>query len=346
MRDPLDSSADDLSSASHAPAWWTRRRFCQAAGAAVASAAVGHEKLFAAPAAADALKAGEDHGPAIGAPKMSEFKIGMVVSSGGGPCQGLVGTAPVPLEWPEQKVKIVKEDISPGVRSDYRNINASVRQLIVSVPFLGANMEARALITYEVQRSPLTAPKDPSVFRLPAKIPNNIRSHLGPSPGIEISNAKIREHAKKVSETKSTAWEKVEALYDWTRETVKYENGAFRGAWAALKDGKGDCEELSSLFIALCRCISIPARTVWVPDHCYAEFYLEDSTARGYWIPCQPAGTRDFGGIPETRPILQKGDNFQVPERKGAQRYVAEYLTGKGGKPSVRFVRELSDPSL
>ena len=44
--------------------------------------------------------------------------------------------------------------------------------------------------------------------------------------------------------------------------------------FAALRDGTGDCEELSSLFIALCRAHGIPARTVWVPDHCYPEFYL------------------------------------------------------------------------
>ena len=52
---------------------------------------------------------------------------------------------------------------------------------------------------------------------------------------------------------------------------------------------------------------------VWVPGHCYPEFYLEDAEGRGHWIPCQAAGTRAFGSMPEHRPILQKGDNFRVP---------------------------------
>ena len=46
----------------------------------------------------------------------------------------------------------------------------------------------------------------------------------------------------------------------------------------------------------------------------------------------------------EQRPILQKGDNFKVPEKKERQRYVSEFLKGNavagGGKPSVEFIRE------
>ena len=87
-----------------------------------------------------------------------------------------------------------------------------------------------------------------------------------------------------------------------------------QGALAALKDGTGDCEELTSLFIAICRAANIPARTVWVPGHCYPEFYLVDDKGEGHWFPCQSAGKREFGGISETRPILQKGDSFRPPK--------------------------------
>jgi hypothetical protein len=113
---------------------------------------------------------------------------------------------------------------------------------------------------------------------------------------------------------------------------------------AAVRDGTGDCEELTSLFIALCRVSKIPARTVWVPGHCYPEFFLEDRDGHGHWIPCQAAGTRAFGGIPEHRPVLQKGDNFEVPETRKPQRYVAEFLQTKsvsGAPPKVKFIREL-----
>jgi hypothetical protein len=132
------------------------------------------------------------------------------------------------------------------------------------------------------------------------------------------------------------------------REKVEYKEGKIKTAVAALQDGHGDCEELTSLFIAACRAADVPARMVWVPDHCYPEFYLVDDAGEGHWFPCQAAGTRAFGSMPELRPILQKGDNFKVPEKKKPQRYVAEFLSGKpvkgSGPPKVTFVREFVQP--
>ena len=40
-------------------------------------------------------------------------------------------------------------------------------------------------------------------------------------------------------------------------------------------------------------------------------------------------------------PILQKGDNFRDPDRpRDKLRYMSEFLTGAGGKPSVSWTRE------
>jgi hypothetical protein len=151
--------------------------------------------------------------------------------------------------------------------------------------------------------------------------------------------------AKELAAGKTGAWETVETFYDWVRDHVEYKNGKLKGAVAALQDGDGDCEELTSLFIALCRVHRIPARTVWVPGHCYAEFYLEDQSGAGHWFPCQAAGAREFGGMQDFKPILQKGDSFRVPEQKEPQRYVAEFLQARAvrgtGQPQVQFVRKL-----
>ena len=178
-------------------------------------------------------------------------------------------------------------------------------------------------------------------------MPRDIGKFLAPSPYIESRHGKIRKLAREVIKDKASAWEQVEAMYDWVRDNVEYENGPLKGALAALNDGNGDCEELTSLFIALCRANKIPARTVWIPGHCYPEFYLQDQQGVGHWFPCQAAGTRDFGSMPDFRPILQKGDNFRVPEKKKPQRYVAEFLKVNsvrgGGKPRVQFVRQLLD---
>jgi hypothetical protein len=211
---------------------------------------------------------------------------------------------------------------------------------------LAPGEEAHALVTFEVTRHAWLAPEETSIFKLPVKkkLPRELLQYLGSSPKIESTNRKIKALAKEVAAKEhATAWEHVEALYDLTREKVVYKNGPNKGALAALNDGSGDCEELTSLFIALCRASEIPARTVWVPEHCYPEFYLLDEEGEGHWLVCEMTGSRMFGANPNQLPILQKGDNFRVPERpKENQRYVAEYLTAKqiGPKPKVKFVRK------
>lgn len=271
------------------------------------------------------------------------YRVGMVVSAKSGPCRGIRGTVPFPIDWPEQHVRIVEEEISPSVRDvDYRDLDNGVRQMLIHIPFLAAGEEAKAVVSLEVTRRALLPPEITDDLRFPEKLDRETRIYLGPSPGIETRQAKIRAATKEALKDRddANAWQKVEAIYDWVRDHVAYKEGKFKGAAAALRTKEGDCEDMSSLFIAMCRIIDVPARTVWVPGHCYPEFYLEGPDGQGYWYPCQAAGSRAFGEMPEMRPILQKGDNFKVPERADRQRYVAEYLTGDGGKPSVKFVRQ------
>jgi hypothetical protein len=83
---------------------------------------------------------------------------------------------------------------------------------------------------------------------------------------------------------------------------------------------------------------------VWIPDHCYPEFYLEDEQGKGTWFPCQAAGTRQFGEMDEYRPILQKGDRFKVPEKGQQVRYIAEFfrcVPAGNRQPRPVFVREV-----
>ena len=262
-------------------------------------------------------------------------------------CRGIYATAPIPTNWPEQRVEIVEEDLSPEV-SDlrYRVLDNGVKQMLVKIPRLTAGKSAHALVTVEVRRKEILSPENSKLLDIPKKVPREIRKFLAASPLIETRNSGVKVVARdimKEMDENTRGWEQVETIYDWVRDNIQYKNGKLKGAAAALKDGDGDCEDLTSLFIAICRSNGIPARTVWVPNHCYPEFYLEDDYGNGYWIPCQAAGTRDFGSMPDTRPVLQKGDNFDVPEKRGKkQRFVAEYLKVGGAlrQPRVNFVRK------
>lgn len=141
------------------------------------------------------------------------------------------------------------------------------------------------------------------------------------------------------------AWERVEAIYDYVLEHVAYLEGEDQSSVQVLRKGQGDCQAIGALFVAMCRTAKVPARLVWVHGHQYAEFYLEDAAGAGHWYPVETAGQRAFGEMPVARVILQKGDNFRVPERRRERlRYASDYalfLSTAGTKPSIKYVRNL-----
>jgi transglutaminase-like putative cysteine protease len=282
-------------------------------------------------------------GAKLGEGATQYWQAGVIVTARSGPCRGMVATAPIPVDWPEQEARIVEEDVSPSAKISYRTVEGTVKQMVVEIPFLAAGAECRAVVTVEVTRHAQLRPENTEVFVLPEKrkIPRAIRPYLGSSPEIQNTSSRIRNLARKLRLDGASAWDQVEAIYDWVRENVEHKQGHQGGALAALQSGTGDHEDLTSLFIALCRASGVPARTVWVQGHSYPEFYLEDKKGEGHWFPCQAAGTRAFGEMPDHRPILQKGDNFRAPNSRERKRYLPETLDGKGGRPSVKFVREL-----
>lgn len=284
-------------------------------------------------------------GPTLGDARVQKFRVGVQVKAEGGPCRGIYATMPVPADWPEQKVQVVQEDLSPDVRSlRYRTLPGGVKQMIVEIPDLPAGQVAEAVVTFALARSSIIAPANTSSLTIPEKPDRALRAFLGASPYIETRHPKIVKLAKATGEGLE-GWQKAEAIYDAVREKVEYRNGELKGAARALADGWGDCEELTCLFIAAARVEGIPARTVWVEGHCYPEFYLVDGEGNGWWFPCQAAGARSFGSMPDQLPILQKGDSFRDPDRPGKTlRYVSEFIRGSavdgGGSPQVRWIRE------
>ena len=283
-------------------------------------------------------------GPTLGEPRIQRFRVGVAVTAEGGPVQGVYATMPVPTDWPEQKVRVVSEDLSPGVRNlRYRMLAPGVKQAVVEIPDIAAGETVKAVVTFEIERASIQAPTDTTRLKVPEKPDRALRSFLGPSPYIESRHARIVKLAKEAAGDLG-GWRQVEAIYDAVREKVEYREGKLKGAAKALADGWGDCEELTCLFIAACRSQGIPARTVWVEGHCYPEFHLVDAAGNGWWFPCQAAGTRAFGSMPDCLPILQKGDAFRDPDRPAETlRYVSEFVRGSStgdGQPRVQFIRE------
>jgi hypothetical protein len=287
----------------------------------------------------------DDRGIRLGEQTTSKWRFGVIVKAVGGPVTGIRATLPVPMDWPEQMVKKVSEEKMPNVNAvTFRTLDGGVKQMVVNIARLPTGSEASAVVTFEVVKCHIEPPLDTSIYRLPIKPGGELKKFLSPSPYIESTDPKIKSLAGELAAGKEQAWDQAAAIYDWVRANVKYEFAEqIKPAVAALKDGQGDCEELSSLVVALCRASKIPARAVWVPGHTYPEFYLVDDQGLGHWFPCQAAGAdRQFGGMAEDRPILQKGDNFKVPEERSPQRYVKQTLSAKdaAAPPEVKFIME------
>jgi len=274
--------------------------------------------------------------------RTQRWMVGIRVVAARGPCAGIYGTFPVPVDWPEQDVKVVDEKVSDTVRStQIRNLPDGVRQMVIVAPQLNYGEQAEAVFTFEITRRTQPVPEDTTIFKVPRSTSREIRKCLASSPMIDVRSTKVRMKAKELTADRETAWGKVEAIHDWIKENVEHTNDPLRGALETLGTQKGNHEDLANLFIALCRAAKVPARTVWVPNYCYAEFYLEGEAGEGIWVPCELKEETVFGTVSRPYMILQKGDNIQVPEKKERQRFVPELLkVKKGSQPKVEFVRQ------
>lgn len=145
-------------------------------------------------------------------------------------------------------------------------------------------------------------------------IPEEIKLFLKPTKHIPTDGV-VKETAERIVKGKRSDLEKVRAIYEWVVENT-YRDPRVKGcgvgdAGKALAKGElgGKCTDISSIFVALCRAVGIPAREIFglrvlpseispsisnVKDdatqaqHCKAEFWLNG------WIPADPADVRKF----------------------------------------------------
>ncbi len=275
------------------------------------------------------------------------WEIGIEITATGN-ASGITAVFPLPVDWPEQKVRIVGQEAEPPTAEvELDESEPEVRLVKVAIPGLGAGQTARIVVRLAVEKSDIMAPSGPAGLVFAERVPKNVKTWLAPSPFIESRQKKIVELAKSLPVDSSLpAWQQVAAIYDWVRENIEYKfDPQIRTCLESLEAGQGDCEELSSLFIALCRARGIPARAVWIPEHTYPEFYLEDGEGNGFWFPCQAAGSREFGAMTETRPVLQKGDRFKVPGNRKELRYLQPTLVARDveAAPTMRFILQAVD---
>lgn len=289
-----------------------------------------------------------------GAQTVSRYRFGAKVTAAGRTVTDILAMVAVPLAGPEQEVEFIEDDISPDVESvEYRDTDVGVRQMLISIPTLSPRQEAHAYAVFEVRSRVILPPKETKTLVAPVKPEKNrdLKRYVAGAPFIDVNHRKVRaavkealEEMEETPEGGTGVWEHVEALYDYAIEHVKYKEGDDKSSVQALTSGEGDCQSIGAVFVAMCRTEKIPARMVWVDGHQYAEFYLEDAEGQGGWYPIETAGSRAFGQMPLARVILQKGDNFRVPERPRERlRYASDFtlmMTTRTAQPKIVYVRE------
>ncbi|MCL2711330.1 MAG: transglutaminase-like domain-containing protein [Planctomycetaceae bacterium] len=280
-------------------------------------------------------RAEPDGGRHIGGPRLGEsqnqiWRAGIVIEQGAALETAQI-TIPVPMEWKEQRILNVNEekmDASLASQIVYRNLGGGAMEMVLQLANVRPTRRLEIVVAFELQNFALLPPENPGQYVIPARtrVPREFQQYLEKSPTIESDNPRFATMYREITKDRHTDWDKVEALYSFVQNNVKYDdqiaNQPAKGALAVINMPRGewmaDCKDMSCLFVALCRAGGVPARIVRVPEHCYAEFYMEmkpegqvrNAPPIGFWFPCQVAGTYSFGGIPERRVILQKGDAF------------------------------------
>lgn len=124
-------------------------------------------------------------------------------------------------------------------------------------------------------------------------------------PGIQI-DGRILDLAREIAGNEKEPYAIGRMFYGWIMENLEFKpNGATEWDALSIRDGRqGNCDQFSTLFVALCRSVGIPARTVantylWGGRHVFAEIMVPDNG----WVPVDPTlgqmMTAGRGGLSE-----------------------------------------------
>jgi transglutaminase-like putative cysteine protease len=273
-------------------------------------------------------------------PRWYSLKVGIEIESRGS-LSGVLATTPVPVDCPEQKLNEEQVKTS-GCEAQVRELAPYSRQLVLAAEDLAPGQTISATATYNLTGYKQYLKYERDRFPAAQKIPADVRQlYLGDSTGIQTRAPQVRALLKKLVPETLHPWDQARRFADWVRANIKPQLGPYTSVLAAIENLRGDCEEMSAVFVALCRAAGIPARLVWVPNHNWSEFYLVDEHDQGHWIPVHTACYHWFGWTGVHELVLQKGDRITTPEKPTSYRLVKDWMQWQGRKPQVRYWAEL-----
>jgi hypothetical protein len=275
-------------------------------------------------------------------PRPFQLNVGIEIDGAGSAFQ-VKATTPVPVACPEQKID-AEEVAAQGCEAQLRQVAPYARQLCLYAPQIALGQKIAALAQFKLtlykqfhgyrrEQFPQAQPSPPAEVR---------RDYLGESPGIQTRSKDVAQLLGQLQEGAEHPWDLAQRAAAWIVKNIQPQIGPYTGVQTALQTGRGDCQEMAGIFIALCRAAGIPARLVWVPDHNWSEFYLTDHQGQGHWLPVHTGCYFWFGWTGAHELVIQKGDRIQVPEKKRFFRLLEDWAQWSGRKPRIRYTAELT----
>jgi transglutaminase-like putative cysteine protease len=190
----------------------------------------------------------------------STWEFGLEVRSVG-EAKNVTGAFPVPIEWPEQTLTLSKpiktQNVTRVTTKDY----VTAKMVEFEMPRLAPGETARCVIRCSITKHTQREPDNFEAFRFPVNPGNELRPFLRASPQIESTHPKIVKLAKETIpfSDSDTPWQQVKTIYEWVRDNIEYRfEETNRPAIEALNNKRGDCGEMTGLFVAICRARGIP----------------------------------------------------------------------------------------
>jgi len=140
--------------------------------------------------------------------------------------------------------------------------------------------------------------KDKIKFPL-SNLPKEVIGYTEPSETIDSDNEDIVKLASEIVSGEDDLYVAVFKLGEWTKSNIEYDlstltEGVSQKASWVLRNREGVCDELTNLFIAMCRSLGIPAKFISGVAYTNAEQFGEGFGAHGWsevyfpgygWIP-------------------------------------------------------------
>jgi len=214
----------------------------------------------------------------------------------------------IPKTWPPD-VYVELKEVKGNFNGHFKNYSARGNEYVYTMLELEPGKAVQINVTFYSLKYKLEYYIHKRVRIL--SYPEELRNFTLPEKFIESNDPLIVNKAVALAGDLRNPFRIAERIYDFVISYLKYEvQPEAHGALWAFINGRGDCTEYGTLFVALMRALGIPARTVighvsrglsqggivnatriWVDSpHLWAEFYVGEFG----WVPADPTfGTGD-----------------------------------------------------